>query len=100
VTIHTVQSLSKIQRRLDRQRRQAKATTAAMRKGAVLYHTMGEGWRLSTGVKVSDEVARIVTFALERGGMSGRPKNRSFASSAATFPVSKAPALLVSSPSA
>jgi hypothetical protein len=62
VTIHTVQSLSKIQRRLDRQRRQAKATTAAMRKGAVLYHTMGEGWRLSTGVKVSDEVARIVTF--------------------------------------
>jgi hypothetical protein len=62
VTIHTVQSLHKIQQRLDRQRRQAKATTAAMRKGAVLYHTMGEGWRLSTGVKVSDEVARIVTF--------------------------------------
>jgi hypothetical protein len=62
VTIHTVQSLSKIQQRLDRQRRQAMATTAAMRKGAVLYHTMGESWRLSTGVKVSDEVARIVTF--------------------------------------
>lgn len=61
----TPQRIRKVQRRLDRQRREAEATTAAMKAGAVLYHQLGgrdPGWILSTGRRVSDEVAKIVCF--------------------------------------
>jgi hypothetical protein len=63
VSFPTPQSLQKINRRLDRQRRQAELALAAMRDcGATLQHFGGNDWRLSNGKHVPLTVARILTF--------------------------------------
>ena len=62
MSIPTPQSLRKINRRLDRERRQAEAALAAMRSGATLQNFGRDGWRLSNGQHVSATVARILTF--------------------------------------
>jgi hypothetical protein len=65
MNIATQASLRKIQRKLDRQRREAEAAIAAMKAGAALYHQLGgrdPGWVLSTGRRIPDDVARIVLF--------------------------------------
>jgi hypothetical protein len=56
-------SLRKINRRLNRQRRQAELALAAMKdRGATLQHFGGNDWRLSNGQHVSPAVAHILTF--------------------------------------
>ena len=62
MNIPTPASLRKINRRLDRERRQAEQTLEAMKGGATLHHFGRDGWRLSNGQHVQATVARIVTF--------------------------------------
>lgn len=65
MTILTPASLQKVNRRLERQRREAKAAFKALRDGAVLRHQLGgrdPGWVLSSGERLSEEVARIIIF--------------------------------------
>jgi hypothetical protein len=65
MNIPTPARLQKLNRRLDRQRREAQAAFKALRAGAVLVHQFGgrgSGWILSTGKRVSEDVARILTF--------------------------------------
>jgi hypothetical protein len=61
--IPTPQTLQKINRRLDRERRQAERALAAMKNhGVMLQHLGRDGWRLSNGQHISPTVAHILTF--------------------------------------
>jgi hypothetical protein len=60
--IPTPQSLRKVYRRLDRERRQAELALEAMKRGAALHHMGSDGWLLSTGQRVSITVANIIRF--------------------------------------
>lgn len=62
MSIPTPTSLRKINRRLDRERRQVETALAAMQGGATLQHFGRDDWRLSNGQHVSATVARILTF--------------------------------------
>jgi hypothetical protein len=63
VNIPTPQTLRKINRRLDQQRRQAEAALTAMKdRGVTLQHVGRDDWRLSNGQRVSVAVAHILTF--------------------------------------
>jgi hypothetical protein len=61
--IPTPQALQKINRRLDRERRQAEHALAAMRDRGVTLRNLGrDGWQLSNGQRLSPAVANILTF--------------------------------------
>jgi len=60
--IPTPANLRKINRGLDRERRQAEQALEAMKGGATLHHFGRDGWRLSNGLHVPSTVARILTF--------------------------------------
>ena len=62
--IHTVNSLRANRRRVERQLESAELVLTALRRGAALHLQFtkhGACWALSTGRRVSDVVARIVT---------------------------------------
>lgn len=60
--IPTPRYLRRINRRLNQERRQAERTLCAMRNGAALLHCGPGHWVLSTGERVSEVAARMVTF--------------------------------------
>jgi hypothetical protein len=63
MSIPTPASLRKVNRRLDRQRREAELALAAMKdRGVTLQHFGRNDWRLSNGRHVSPTVANILTF--------------------------------------
>jgi hypothetical protein len=69
--VHTVQSLARTSRRLDRLNGKVEGILAAMRDGAVLHGVHRPSsilWTLSTGEVISAEVARLVT---ESGNIVG-----------------------------
>jgi hypothetical protein len=61
--IPTPQTRRKINRRLDREQRQAEQALATMRDhGASLRHLGRGGWRLSNGQRLSPAIANILTL--------------------------------------
>jgi ABC-type antimicrobial peptide transport system ATPase subunit len=61
--IPTPASRRKINRRLDREQRQAEQVLATMRdRGVSLRHLAHGGWRLSNGQRVSPAIANILTL--------------------------------------
>ena len=61
---NTNPDLARIQRRLDRERKQAEVVISAMRDGAALHRQLGKQprWFLSTGRAVADQIAQLVIF--------------------------------------
>ena len=65
-SVHTVQSLARANRRLERQQRRATAVIGTMRRHGASLHLEyqnggGARWRLSTGSPVASDVAALVT---------------------------------------
>jgi hypothetical protein len=64
MTVHTAASLQTKRRRVEQQLKTAEHVLTAMRRGAALHLQFtkhGACWALSSGRRVSDVVARIVT---------------------------------------
>jgi hypothetical protein len=60
--IPTPKTLRRVNRRLNRERNEAERALRAMRRGAALYHCGPGHWSLSTGERISEVAARMITF--------------------------------------